>query len=86
MLVYTMSTSPSVGSTRGTAILSHNNLLGLGDRALAEVGISEGVEDYNISYALSVNARNGTLNFRYENGNSRIIEQPFAPLDINGET
>ncbi len=78
--------SPSVGSTRGTAVLSHNNLLGLGDRALAEVAIAEGVEDYNISYALPVNARNGTLNFRYENGNSRIIEQPFAPLDINGET
>ncbi|HCF26906.1 MAG TPA: ShlB/FhaC/HecB family hemolysin secretion/activation protein, partial [Cyanobacteria bacterium UBA11049] len=78
--------SPSVGSTRGTAVLSHNNLLGLGDRARAEVAIAEGVEDYNISYALPVNARNGTLNFRYENGNSRIIEQPFAPLDINGET
>ena len=42
--------SPSVGSTRGTAVLSHNNLSGLGDRALVEVGISEGVEDYNISY------------------------------------
>ncbi len=78
--------SPSVGSTRGTGVLSHNNLLGLGDRALAEIAIAEGVEDYNISYALPVNARNGTLNFRYENGNSRIIEQPFAPLDINGET
>lgn len=78
--------SRSVGSTRGMAVLSHNNLLGLGDRALAEVGISEGVKHSNISYTLPVNARNGTLNFRYENGNSRIIEQPFAPLDINGET
>ena len=31
--------SPSVGSSRGTAVLSHNNLLGLGDRALVEVAL-----------------------------------------------
>jgi hemolysin activation/secretion protein len=78
--------SPSVGSIRGTAVLSHNDLLGLGDRLSAEVGITEGVEDYNISYELPVNSRNGTLNLRYANGSSRIVEQPFAPLDINGET
>lgn len=64
--------SPSVGSIRGAAVLSHNNLLGLGDRLSVEAGISEGVEDYSISYDLPVNARNGTLSFRYDNGNSRM--------------
>jgi hemolysin activation/secretion protein len=78
--------SPSVGSIGGTAILNHNNLLGLGDRFSAEVGITQGVRDYNLNYEFPVNARNGTLSFRYNNGSSRIVEQPFAPLDINGDT
>jgi hemolysin activation/secretion protein len=66
--------------------LSHNNLLGFGDRLSAEIGITEGVEDYNIGYEIPVNAQNGTIALRYNNGNSRIVEQPFVPLDINGET
>jgi hemolysin activation/secretion protein len=78
--------SPSVGSLRGTVALSHNNLLGFGDRLSAEIGITEGVEDYNIGYEIPVNAQNGTIALRYNNGNSRIVEQPFVPLDINGET
>jgi len=78
--------SPSVGSIRSTAAVSHINLLGLGDRFSAEVGITQGVRDYNLNYEFPVNARNGTLSFRYNNGSSRIVEQPFAPLDINGDT
>lgn len=78
--------SPSVGSIRGTAALSHNNLLGLGDRLSAEVGITEGINSYNLDYEIPLNARNGTLALRYNDGSSRIVEQPFAPLDIEGET
>jgi len=78
--------SPSVGSIRGTAALSHNNLLGLGDRLSAEFALTKGVNSYNVDYEIPLNARNGTLSFRYNNGRSRVIEQPFAPLDINGRT
>jgi hemolysin activation/secretion protein len=78
--------SPSVGSIRGTAALSHNNLSGLGDRLSAEVGRTSGVLSYNFGYEVPLNGRDGRLNLRYDNGNSRIIEQPFAPLDINGAT
>ena len=76
---------PSVGEIGGTAALSHNNVLGLGDRLSAEVGpITEGVTSYNIGYAIPLNARNGTLGFRYSNGRNRVIDQFFAPVDING--
>lgn len=78
--------SPSVGSFGGTALLSHNNLLGLGDRLNAEVGLTEGINTYSINYAIPVNASDGTLSFRYNNGDSRIVEQPFEQFDIKGET
>lgn len=78
--------SPSVGSIRGTAILGNNNLFGLGDRFNAEVGRTAGILRYNFGYEIPLNAREGTLSLRYDNGNSRIVEQPFAPLDITGDT
>lgn len=78
--------SPSVGSTGSTAILSSNNLLGLGDQLSAEVGLTEGIDKYSVGYEIPLTARNGTLALRYNNGDSRIIEKPFDTLDINGRT
>ncbi len=78
--------SPSVGSIRGTASISHNNLLGFGDRLSADYGISKGINSYNISYQLPVNARDGTLSLSYNNTSSKIIEEPFSPLDINADS
>lgn len=78
--------SPSVGSFGGTATLSHNNLLGFGDRLSASVERTEGQIVYGVGYEVPLNARNGTLSLRYDNGSSRIIEEPFEPLDINSDT
>ncbi len=78
--------TPGVGSLRGTAVLSHNNLLGLGDRLDAEFGLTQGVSSYNLNYELPVNARDGRVNIRYSNGRNRVVEQPFAPLDIKGRS
>lgn len=78
--------SPSVGEIGGTATLSHNNLLGFGDRLSATVEKTEGVLAYGFSYDVPVNARNGTVSFRYSKDENRVIEEPFAPLDINGRT
>lgn len=75
---------PSVGSLGGSALLSDINLLGLGDRLTAQVGRTEGVNTYNINYEIPLNALHGTLSFRYNNGRNRVIEEPFAPLDIKG--
>ena len=78
--------SPSVGSIRGTAALSHNDLLGFGDRLSADYGITGGVNSYNISYAIPLNPRDGTLSLSYSYDSSRIVEQPFSDLDINADS
>lgn len=75
---------PSVGSVGVTAALGYNNLLGVGDRLNAAVGITQGVNSYSFSYEIPINARNGKLGFRYTRGRNRIISEPFAPLDITG--
>ena len=67
--------TPGVGSLRKAAVLSHNNLLGLGDRLDAEFGLTQGVSSYNLNYELPVNARDGTVNIRYSNGRNRVVEQ-----------
>ncbi len=78
--------SPSVGSIRGTATLSDQNLLGFGDRLTGEISYTAGSDNYDINYGIPLNARDGTLSLRYANSNSRIIEEPFSPLDILGHT
>lgn len=78
--------APSTGSIQGSVSVSHDNLLGFGDRLSAQYGRSEGLNLYDINYAIPVNARNGTLNFRYNNGDSRVIQQEFRDVGIRSET
>ncbi|WP_019498760.1 ShlB/FhaC/HecB family hemolysin secretion/activation protein [Pseudanabaena sp. PCC 6802] len=76
--------SPSVGAIRYSASLNHINLLGFGDRLNAEVGFTSGISSYRIGYDFPINAYDGSLSINYSRDNSRIIEQPFSALDING--
>ncbi|GAP94254.1 ShlB/FhaC/HecB family hemolysin secretion/activation protein [Leptolyngbya sp. NIES-2104] len=78
--------SPSLGSIQGSVELSQNNLLGFGDRLSARYGRTEGLNLYDINYSIPFNASNGTLNFSYNNGNSRIIEDEFRDLGIRSNT
>ena len=78
--------SPSIGSVQGSVEVSHDNLLGFGDRLSARYGRTEGLNLYDINYTIPVNARNGTLSFRYNNDDSRIIGEDFRDLRIRSET
>ncbi|MBD1834891.1 ShlB/FhaC/HecB family hemolysin secretion/activation protein [Cyanobacteria bacterium FACHB-472] len=78
--------SPSIGSIQGSVEVSHDNVLGFGDRLAAQYGRTEGLNLYDINYTIPVNARNGTLSFRYNNGDSRIIEEDFRDVGIRSET
>ena len=78
--------SPSIGSIQGSVEVSHDNVLGFGDRLSAKYGRTEGLDLYDINYTIPVNARNGTLSFRYNNGDSRIIEDDFRDVGIRSET
>jgi hemolysin activation/secretion protein len=78
--------SPSIGSVQGSVEVSHDNVLGFGDRLAAQYGRTEGLDLYDINYTIPVNARNGILSFRYNNGDSRIIEEEFQDVGIRSET
>lgn len=78
--------SPSIGSLEGSVFVVHDNFVGFGDQVFVEYGITEGLDIYNISYKLPVNALNGSLNFRYSNNNSKIVEDPFDDLGIRSDS
>ncbi|MEH2144229.1 ShlB/FhaC/HecB family hemolysin secretion/activation protein [Nostoc sp.] len=80
------SQSPSIGSEQGSVFIEHENLLGLGDKFYAEYGITKGLNLYDISYNVPFNALNGTIGVRYNNSDSKIIEDDFRDLDIRSES
>ena len=77
--------SPSIGSIQGSIEVSHDNALGFGDRLSARYGRTEGLDLYDLSYAIPVNARNGTFSLRYNNDDSRIIAADFRDIGIRSE-
>ncbi|MDX2232671.1 MAG: ShlB/FhaC/HecB family hemolysin secretion/activation protein [Leptolyngbyaceae cyanobacterium bins.349] len=77
---------PSVGAIRGTVVVGHDNLLGLGDRFAAELGLTSGVTDLNLSYAVPINPRDGTFNVQYTRTRNEIVEEPFSILGINSNS
>lgn len=78
--------APSIGEFQGSVSLAHGNLLGFGDRLLAQYGFTEGLDIYNASYTIPWNVYDGTIGFSYNNSNSGIIEEEFRDLDIDSET
>ncbi|MBW4614065.1 MAG: ShlB/FhaC/HecB family hemolysin secretion/activation protein [Desmonostoc vinosum HA7617-LM4] len=78
--------SPNIGSTQVGVFLAHDNLLGFGDRLSVEYAITEGLNLYDFGYTIPLNADNSTISFRFNNGDSRIIEDEFRDLDIRSET
>nr|WP_313954529.1 ShlB/FhaC/HecB family hemolysin secretion/activation protein [Aulosira sp. FACHB-615] len=78
--------SPSIGSVQGSVFVVHDNFTGFGDQLGLEYGLTEGLNIYNISYKLPINARNGTFNIRYSNNNSKIIEDDFDDLGIRSDS
>jgi hemolysin activation/secretion protein len=74
--------SPSVGSIQGGIHAGHWNLTGWGDALELDYGLTEGLDDVFLAYSLPLSARGTTLGLEYERSGSRVIEEPFAELDI----
>lgn len=77
--------SPTIGEVRGIATLSHQNLLGLGDRAFVQYDLTEGFSTYNLNYTLPLNFSGTAISLGYREGESRIIEVPFDDVNIRAE-
>ena len=77
--------SPAIGEIQGRAFLSHKNLLGWRDRATFEYNFTEGFSNYELNYTIPLNYSGTAISFGYRDGDSRIVESPFEPLDIKAE-
>ncbi|MEC4984709.1 MAG: ShlB/FhaC/HecB family hemolysin secretion/activation protein [Oscillatoria sp. PMC 1068.18] len=78
--------APSVGSFRRGGGLVEENLLGFGDTLFFSYNNTDGSDNFDVSYTLPVNPRDGTLSFAYGTTSSDVIEPPFDELDIDAES
>jgi hemolysin activation/secretion protein len=78
--------SPSIGSEQFSVQASYANLIGVGDRISASYGITEGLDSFDVGFAVPVNAMNGTISVGYSNDDSLIIESEFEDLEIRSQT
>ncbi|MBD2256863.1 ShlB/FhaC/HecB family hemolysin secretion/activation protein [Pseudanabaena sp. FACHB-2040] len=76
----------SIGSVQGTVAATHLNLLGFGDRLSAGYSYSQGLDLYEFRYGVPLNALDGTLQVRYENADSRIVDPRFVDIGIRSES
>ncbi|OUD12563.1 ShlB/FhaC/HecB family hemolysin secretion/activation protein [Thioflexithrix psekupsensis] len=74
--------SPNIGSYRGELEGIHRNVTGWGDRLYARYGLTQGLNDYAIEYAIPLNAHETTLGFYLERSDSRVIDEPFSQLKV----
>ncbi|MEG4534180.1 ShlB/FhaC/HecB family hemolysin secretion/activation protein [Microcoleus sp. D2_18a_D3] len=78
--------SPSVGSFRRGVRINQANLLGLGDGLEVSYANTDGSNEFNGSYTVPVNARNGTITFAASAASTNIIEEPFDAAQIEGKS
>jgi len=77
--------SPSVGGEQFRLSGIHRNLTGRGDTMQLEFGKAEGLDEWNASYAVPLNARDTTLRLYYDSIDSEVVEDPFDKLDIKSD-
>lgn len=84
-LIFDNARAPSVGTNRRQIQVSQGNTTGLGDRLSAAYTNTNGSNAIDLSYALPLNSRNGTLSLNYGSAASSIIEPPFDVLEIESK-
>jgi hemolysin activation/secretion protein len=77
--------SPSVGGEEGRIWGFHQDLTGHGDTLQFEYDHAEGLDEWNGSYAIPINAYDTTLRLYYDNIDSEVVERPFDDLDIESD-
>ncbi|PPS45411.1 ShlB/FhaC/HecB family hemolysin secretion/activation protein [Chroococcidiopsis sp. TS-821] len=75
--------SPSVGSFRRGGQINEANLLGFGDSLSVGYNNTDGSNTFDVSYALPINPRNGTISLDVGVADSSIVEPPFDFLEID---
>ena len=78
--------SPSIGSQQFSIQVGYDNVLGWGDRIGAGYGHTEGLNSFNVGYAVPLNAMDGTLSLGYSHDESLVVESEFKDLEIRNES
>lgn len=73
----------SIGTFERGIELLEANLSGMGDKFRAAYYNTDGSNQYEISYTLPLNARDGSLRFDYRLGQNQIVQSSFADIDID---
>jgi hemolysin activation/secretion protein len=78
--------SPSVGAYRGEVRLAHQNVFGIGDVLDGTFGLTEGANDYGLSYSIPLTSRDTMLELHYRKSAYTVIEEIFKGLDIKSKS
>jgi len=77
---------PSIGSAQISVGAGYSNLIGIGDRYTGSYGRTNGLDIFNAGMSIPLNAREGTLSFRFNSSESQIIDDVFEDLEIESQT
>lgn len=79
--------SPSVGTMRRRADITHQNLLGYGDALSVSFTNTNGSNSLDaLSYTWPIDGRGGTIALSHSRGRNSIIEDPFEVLEITSRS
>lgn len=79
--------APSVGAERGIVTLAHQSLTGNADVLALSYGRSQGLDPLlEIGYAIPFTARDTTFGIQYRRNDLTVVQEPFAPLDIQSDS
>lgn len=76
---------PAVGGEQAFVRGLHRNFTGWGDTLAFEVGVTDGLQAYDFSYAVPVTAADTELMFRLIRNDSVVVEDPFDTLNIHSD-
>ncbi|NES85605.1 MAG: ShlB/FhaC/HecB family hemolysin secretion/activation protein [Moorea sp. SIO2B7] len=77
---------PSIGSLERGIRLNQGNLFGFGDSLSVEYANTDGSNAVSLDYTIPVNPYNGKIKLTSRWTNTKVIEEPFDRLDIEGNS
>jgi hemolysin activation/secretion protein len=83
---YANNRSPAVGANRFETQAALRNKLGFGEALSLRFGVTDGMDDYGVSAAIPVSARDTLLTLKWERTDAAVVEAPFNLIDIQNRS
>lgn len=77
---------PSVGAAAAELEFTDYNFFGRGDTLGLRYGLTHGLDNAAVDYALPLNARDTALTLRYARSDADVVEAPFDALDVQSRS